>query len=143
MRCRTIPAGVFALTLTLAGCSSDSGPNQSGAIQYDPPNTTFAGGLGITTPPPVTAEEAMAIAAEAAGGTAIEVESETEDGELIYEVEVAMPGGESVEVEVRASDGGVIEIEADDDDDQGEDEDDGEDDGDDEDDGEDEPGDDD
>ena len=119
MQFRTLPAGVLALALTLAGCSSDSGPSQSGSIRYEPPNTDFAEGLGITTPPPVSEEQAKAIAEEATGGTAVEVESEDEDGELIYEVEVALPGGGTAEVEVRASDGGVAEIESEDDDDQG------------------------
>jgi uncharacterized membrane protein YkoI len=58
----------------------------------------------------------MRIAAEAVGGTAVSVESEEEDGELIFEVLVDTSSGR-MEVEVRASDGGVAEIEPDDDDD--------------------------
>ena len=52
----------------------------------------------------------MAIAAEAAGGTATGVEQEIEGGELLYEVQVQTPSGDK-EVEVFASNGGVAEIE--------------------------------
>jgi uncharacterized membrane protein YkoI len=103
-------APFFATTLLLAGCAGGSGPG-SGDINYDPPTTEFAAALGIATPPPVTAEQAKAIAAEAAGGTALSVSQETEGGELLYEVQVDTPSGRK-EVEVRASDGGVAEIEA-------------------------------
>ena len=57
----------------------------------------------------------MAIAAAATGGTALSVGQENEGGELLYEVKVQTDTGRK-EVEVRASDGGVVEIEADDDD---------------------------
>ena len=103
---------VVAASLALA-CQNNSGPGQ--ATRYNPPNTEFAGALGITTPPPVTAEQAMAIAAEATGGTALAVGQETEGGQLLYEVRVETASGR-LEVEVRASDGGVVEIEPDDDD---------------------------
>jgi uncharacterized membrane protein YkoI len=53
----------------------------------------------------------MAIAATAAGGTAISVGQETEGGQLFFEVQVDTPSGHK-EVEVRASDGGVVEIES-------------------------------
>jgi uncharacterized membrane protein YkoI len=53
----------------------------------------------------------MAIAAEAAGGTALSVGQEREGGILLFEVQVDTPSGRK-EVEVRASDGGVVEIEA-------------------------------
>ena len=108
-----ISAVLIVTTLTLTGCQSNSGPGQSG-VRYDPPNTDVAEGLGIATPPPVSPEEAMAIAAEAAGGTALSVDQETEGGELLYEVKVQTSSGRK-EVEVRASDGGVVEIEPDDD----------------------------
>jgi hypothetical protein len=105
-----IPALLFATTLVSYGCSGGSGPGP-GDVRYDPPNTEFAAGLGIAPPPPVTADQAMAIAAEAAGGTALGVDQENEGGELLYEVQVRTPTGDK-EVEVRASDGGVVEIEA-------------------------------
>jgi uncharacterized membrane protein YkoI len=57
----------------------------------------------------------MAIAAAAAGGTALSVDQEREGGVLLFEVKVETPSGRK-EVEVRASDGGVVEIEPDDDD---------------------------
>ena len=57
----------------------------------------------------------MAIAAEAAGGTAVSVNQETEGGELLFQVKVQTSSGRK-EVEVRASDGGVVEIEPDSDD---------------------------
>ena len=93
------------LAALLLGCGGTS-PGTS----YDPPTTEFATKLGIESPPPVTPEEAMAIAAEAAGGTATGVEQETEGGELLYEVQVHTPSGD-MEVEVFASNGGVAEIE--------------------------------
>jgi uncharacterized membrane protein YkoI len=101
---------LFAVTLLAAACGGNSGPG-SGDIEYNPPTTEFAGALGIVTPPPVTAEQAKAIAAEAAGGTALSVSQETEGGELLYEVQVDTPNGRK-EVEVRASNGAVAEIEA-------------------------------
>ncbi len=114
MKPRMIPAVLFAATLMSSGCGGSSGPGQGG-LRYDPPNTEFAAGLGIASPPPVTPDQAMAIAAEAAGGTALSVGQETEGGELLYEVQVRTPSGDK-EVEVRASDGGVVEIEASDND---------------------------
>jgi uncharacterized membrane protein YkoI len=114
MKLPLISAVLTVAILTLPGCRSNSGPGQSG-VRYDPPSTDAATGLGITTPPPVTRDEAMAIAAEAAGGTALSADQETEGGELLYEVKVQTSSGRK-EVEVRASDGGVVEIEPDDDD---------------------------
>ena len=96
----SIPAALMLAALPLLACS---GSNTS-------PNTQFAADLGITTPPPVTEEQAKAIAAAAAGGTAVSITSENEGGELVYEVEVQTGTGR-VEVEVRASDGGVMEME--------------------------------
>jgi hypothetical protein len=102
-----VPAGLaFLATTTLASCGG-SGPS----TRFDPPSTEFAGELGITTPPPVTQEQAMAIAAAAAGGTAISAGQEMEGGQLLYEVQVETASGPK-EVEVRASDGAVVEIES-------------------------------
>jgi len=105
MKLSTIPVAVLLAALALPGCGSTSPGSH-----YDPPNTDFATRLGITTPPPVTREEAIAIAEEAAEGTATGVEQETEGGELLYEVQVRTPSGD-MEVEVFASTGGVAEIE--------------------------------
>lgn len=103
MNLSTVTAGLAALAL--AACGS-SGPG----TEYDPPTTEFATRLGIETPPPVSQEEAIAIAEEAAGGSATGVDQETEGGELLYEVQVRTPNGD-MEVEVRASNGAVAEIE--------------------------------
>lgn len=116
MKYRMIPAFAFATTLVLSGCSGGSGSGPGpGDVRYDPPNTEFAAGLGIDPPPPVTPDQAMAIAAAAVGGTALSVDQETEGGELLYEVQVETTSGNK-EVEVRASDGGVVEIESSDND---------------------------
>ena len=109
----SINSALLLTTLVLAGCGDGAGPDSTDVIRFDPPNTQFAAALGIT--PPVTSDQAMAIAAAATNGTAISVEQETEDGELLFEVKVQAPTGR-LEVEVRASDGGVVEIEPDDDD---------------------------
>ncbi len=115
MKPRMIPAVLFVTTLALPGCQSNSSPGQAGSTRFDPPSTEFASGLGITAPPPVTRDQAMAIAAAAAGGTALSAGEETEGGELLYEVKVQTSSGRK-EVEVRASDGAVVEIEPDDND---------------------------
>ena len=114
-------AMVFSLVMTsllLLGCSDSTGPNTVW-------NTEYAARLNIT--PPVGEVDAMRIAAEAVGGTAVSADSEEEDGELIFEVLVDTPSGR-MEVEVRASDGGVAEIEPADDDDDDDDDDDEDDD---------------
>ena len=110
-------ARVLSLAMTgllLLGCSDSTGPD----VVW---NTEYAALLNIT--PPVDQTEAMRIAAEAVGGTAVSAESEEEDGELIFEVLVDTPSGR-MEVEVRASDGGVAEIEPDDGDEDDDDDDD-------------------
>ena len=107
MKRHSIPAVLLATSVGLAACSGSSGPSRN--VRFDPPSTEFAGKLGIA--PPVAEEQAMAIAAEAAGGTAISVSQESEGGQLLFEVQVDTPSGRK-EVEVRASDGGVVEIEA-------------------------------
>lgn len=114
------PAIVALLAAMVCGCSEGAAPGQQDGTRFDPPNTQFSTELGFT--PPVTTDEARAIAEAATGGTAGEVEQETEDGELFYEVEVETSAGRR-EVEIRASDGGVVEIEHEDDDDDGDDDD--------------------
>jgi hypothetical protein len=111
MKLRVYPPALLAVMFVLPGCQSSSGPG--GAIRFNPPNTEFATRLGIAPPPPVTQEQAMAIAAQAAGGTALSASSETEAGQMVFEVKVETPSGRK-EVEVRASDGGVVGIEPDD-----------------------------
>jgi uncharacterized membrane protein YkoI len=114
MRVQQIIPVLLLTGLALPACQGGSGPGQSNAVRYNPPNTQYAAQLGIATPPPVTKEQAMSIAAEAAGGTALSVGQENEKGELLYEVKVQTASGR-MEVEVRASDGGVVEVEPDDD----------------------------
>ncbi len=110
MKLSPILAALFATSLALTACNSTAGPNQ-GAIRFQPPSTEFVERLGITGP--VNAEQAKAIAAEAAGGTAISVTTELEDGVNLFEVKVDTSSGR-MEVEVRESDGAVVEIEPDD-----------------------------
>ena len=100
-----VPPAALLAALAATGCGS-TGPGKT----YDPPTTEFATRLGIEAPPPVTPDEAKAIAAEAAGGTATSIGQESEAGELLYEVQVRTPDGD-MEVEVRASNGSVAEIE--------------------------------
>lgn len=111
MQVKMLAGLTLAVGLVLPACQGNSG--QSGSIKYNPPNTEFAARLNVA--PPVTSEQAKAIAAEAAGGTALSVTQETDGGVLFFEVQVDTPSGKK-EVEVRASDGGVVEIEAADDD---------------------------
>jgi uncharacterized membrane protein YkoI len=106
MKPHLIPAMLSVVSMTFAACNGSAAPGQ--AIRFDPPSTEFAGRLGIA--PPVAATQAMAIAAEAAGGTAVSVSQENEGGQLLFEVQVDTPSGKK-EVEIRASDGGVVEIE--------------------------------
>jgi len=103
----SIAAAAFFAALSAIGCNGNSGPS----TKFNPPNTQFAGELGIATPPPVTQDQAMAIAAQAAGGTALSASQETEGGVLFYEVIVQTSNGNK-EVEVRSTDGGVVEIES-------------------------------
>ena len=114
VKANTMVLSLVMTSVLLLGCSDSTGPD----VVW---NTEYAARLSIT--PPVGELDAMRIAAEAVGGTAISVESEEEDGELIFEVQVDTPSGR-MEVEVRASDGGVAEIEPADDDDDDDDDDD-------------------
>ena len=88
MKFSPAPALTLLAALLLPGCGS-TGPGTN----YDPPTTDFATKLGIETPPPVTPEEAMGIAAEAAGGTATGVEQESEGGELLPRCRFRPPAG--------------------------------------------------
>jgi hypothetical protein len=64
MKLTIIPAFPLVVAAALSGCQGNSGPGGSAATRYNPPNTEFAAQLGIAPPPPVTAEQAKAIAAE-------------------------------------------------------------------------------
>jgi uncharacterized membrane protein YkoI len=113
MKPRVVSPAFLLITVTLLGCQNGSSPAQSGGTRFDPPSTAFRDKLNLVAP--VTREEAMAIAAEAAGGTALSAVEETEGGALLFEVKVQTAAGRK-EVEVRASDGAVVEIEPDDND---------------------------
>ena len=112
-----MPSRIFpvlvAFSLVFAACQSDSAPNSAGTIDFVPPNQTFAEGLGITGGP-ISSEQAKQIAAAAAGGTAVTVEREDEDGVQVFGVEVQTAAGIK-DVKVRISDGAVMKIESDDD----------------------------
>ncbi|RBI83788.1 peptidase [Rhodosalinus halophilus] len=59
----------------------------------------------------------LAVAEAEAGGRAIEVEFEREDGRWIYELELITPAGRLVELEIDAATGAILDREYDDDDD--------------------------
>jgi uncharacterized membrane protein YkoI len=81
-------------------------------VVYNPPSQTFAQGLGITGGP-VSSDQAKQIAAAAAGGTALTVEQEDEDGVQVFGVHVHTAAGNK-DVKVRISDGAVTQIDPDD-----------------------------
>jgi uncharacterized membrane protein YkoI len=114
---------LLGLCVALAGCSQQGSTLGPGGrtITYNPPETSFATRLGITQGP-VTAEQAKAIAAEAAGGTPLSVEQEDEDGTQVFGVLVQV-GALQKDVKVRIADGAVTKIEEDGGDEGGEDED--------------------
>ena len=62
----------------------------------------------------VSMEQATAIALEQVAGTAVGAEVESEDGKLIWEVEVQNENGEIYEVEIDAVTATVLEVELDD-----------------------------
>lgn len=83
MRSRIFPAVVASILLALGACQSGSAPDGAGMVVFNPPNQTFAEGLGITGGP-VSSDQAKQIAAAAAGGTALSVEQEDEDGVQVF-----------------------------------------------------------
>jgi hypothetical protein len=78
---------------------------------FNPPDDSFARGVGIAAGP-VTAEQAKSIAAAAAGGVALSVEQEDEDGTQVFGV-LVKAGETQKDVKVRISDGAVTRIESD------------------------------
>jgi hypothetical protein len=81
------------------------------ATLFNPPDDSFARGIGITMGP-ITAEQARSIAAAAAGGAAISIEQEDEDGTQVFGV-LVKAGEAQKDVKVRISDGAVTRIERD------------------------------
>jgi peptidase YpeB-like protein len=112
MRSRIFSAFIAAVSLALGACQSDSAAGTAGTMVYDPPSQAFAQGLGITGGP-VSSDQAKLIAAAAAGGTALGVEQEDEDGVRVFGVKVQTAAGNK-DVKVRISDGAVTKIEPDD-----------------------------
>jgi uncharacterized membrane protein YkoI len=113
IRLAILVAVVVGVCVAYTGCSnqdSSFGPSRH-AVIYNPPNATFAATLGITQGP-VTAEQAKAIAAVAAGGTALAVEQEDEDGTQVFGVLVQV-GAVYKDVKVRIADGAVTKIDED------------------------------
>ena len=99
----------------VAGCNGTKGllgPKGSGnTVVYQPPNASFAQAQGISQGP-ITADQAKSIAAAAAGGTAVSVETEDEDGTPVFGV-IVQVGQTRKDVKVRISDGAVTKIEDD------------------------------
>jgi uncharacterized membrane protein YkoI len=112
MRSPIFSAVLASVSLALGACQSQSAPNRTGSAVFNPPNQTFAQGVGITGGP-VSSDQAKQIAAAAAGGTALSVEQEDEDGVQVFGVKVQTAAGNQ-DVKVRISDGGVTRIEPDD-----------------------------
>jgi uncharacterized membrane protein YkoI len=102
----------LALTGLLIGCNPSGPDNSKNTVVFQPPNESFARSLGITQGP-ISADQAKAIAAAAAGGTALSVEQENEDGVAVFGVIVQTSNGLK-DVKVRISDGAVTKIESDD-----------------------------
>lgn len=103
-----------AMITNFGGCGKSNAPTdakKTSAIIFTPPDGSFAKALGITSGP-ITAEQAKAIAARAAGGTALFVEQEDEDGVQVFGVKVQV-GASIKDVKVRISDGAVTKIEDD------------------------------
>ena len=102
---------VLAMSGIVAGCGKASDPTSATASvkTFAPPETSFAKDLGITHGP-ITAEQAKQIASSAAGGSAMSVEQEDEDGTQVFGVQVQVSGGLK-DVKVRISDGAVTRIE--------------------------------
>ena len=70
----------------------------------------------------VTEEAAIKIALEQIPGTVEEVELEDENGTIVYEIEIRAEDGTEQEVEIDATTGEVVKVEAEDDEEEGDDE---------------------
>lgn len=113
-------AAAVAIAGVATGCGgansmSPSSIAQSKASAGSGASSSSASQTTATPTGPVTADQAKEIAAKAAGGTALSVEQEDEDGTQVFGVRVQVAAGFK-DVKVRISDGVVLKIE----DDQGE-----------------------
>ena len=109
-----LSAGWLIVAGLLSGCKESPanvfGPVKPGKVTtFLPPNTAFAKSLGITQGP-VTADQARLIAAAAAGGIALQWETEDEDGTRVFGV-LVQTAATAKDVKVRITDGAVTKIE--------------------------------
>ena len=111
----------FAATVMVAGIAAGCGGANSASPSSMAPSkgaaassaSSVSAAQAVTTPTgPVTADQAKGIAATAAGGTAVSVEQEDEDGTQVFGVRVQV-GSAFKDVKVRISDGAVLKIEDD------------------------------
>lgn len=61
----------------------------------------------------ISMEEAMSIALERVPGQVVKVELDTENGLLVYEVEIITPHGIKNEVDVDVNTGAIVKVELD------------------------------
>ena len=110
----TTIAMMFALAAcTFTGCGQSDVTTNSETTMVTVDNSA-ARALGITNSP-VTHDQAIQIALKSVPGRVLEVEDDTESGTRVIDVELQSGSGVK-EVTIRASDGGVMKIEADEDD---------------------------
>ena len=83
----------------------------TGALMGSVSAQTAANATGLSE------EQAIEIALLEVPGEVQEIELENDDGEMVYEIEILGVDGQEFEVEIAADTGTVIEIEAEDDDD--------------------------
>ena len=91
-----------AVGLVLAGGGTAVATQMNGTDSVSPEDVSL------------TEQEARDIATGEVGGTALEVELESEDGTPVYEVETEADDGTVSEVAVDANDGTVLEVERED-----------------------------
>lgn len=108
----------FAAAVMVGGVTAGCGGGSS-ATPTSPTKTaavasasSVSAAQAATPSGPVTADQAKEIAAKAAGGTALSVEQEDEDGTQVFGVRVQV-GSAFKDVKVRISDGVVLKIEDD------------------------------
>ena len=108
----------FAAAVMVGGVTAGCGGGSS-ATPTSPTKTaavasasSVSAAQAATPSGPVTADQAKEIAAKAAGGTALSVEQEDEDGTQVFGVRVQV-GSAFKDVKVRTSDGAVLKIEDD------------------------------
>lgn len=96
MNKKLMTSGIFASVLAAAGIAGVA------SAQTNAPTAAF------------TAEQARQIALAEVPGEVQETELEREDGMLVYEVEILTADGVEMEVEINADTGKILEVEAED-----------------------------